>query len=427
MFKTSFRSGGLVCLGLLCALGFHRIGQAGDFALKNGDTVVFLGDSITAARTYGKIIENYTLLRFPERKIRFINSGIGGDTAAGGLERLERDVFAHQATVLTVAFGMNDIGWGVHADAEHRQAYLDAVRGIVSECRKRGVRVWLCSAAITGADPNTSETSFLQSMCDEGMALSRSLGGEAIDVQRTMREIQKRVWKFNESITDPEKKYSLHAADGVHLNDLGQLAMAYAILKGWNAPAEVSSCVIDASEGRLLTASGCSISDIRRVEDRLEFTRLDQGLPFNYGLFFALHFAFVPVPSELNQYLLTVKNLPEGRYEVQADGRGVGTFPARQLSEGVNIASTTTSGWLPGGPWNAQANVLLSLTSARGELGAAMTQSQLFLEQTGVTRDLAPAAAASNQHLEAAQREAARPRPYRFVVRPETKGGPAMR
>src|SRR4051812_6463955 len=39
----------------------------GDFAIRDGDTVVFLGDSITAARTYGKIIENYTLLRFPER------------------------------------------------------------------------------------------------------------------------------------------------------------------------------------------------------------------------------------------------------------------------------------------------------------------------------------------------------------------------
>src|SRR5262245_2740383 len=83
--------------------------RAGDFALRDGDTVVFLGDSITAARTYGKIIENYTLLRFPDRKMRFINSGVGGDTAAGGLKRLDRDVFAHKPTVLFVAYGVNDI------------------------------------------------------------------------------------------------------------------------------------------------------------------------------------------------------------------------------------------------------------------------------------------------------------------------------
>src|SRR5215211_7723135 len=79
-----------------------------EHALRDGDTVVFLGDSITAARTYGKIIEDYTLLRFPERKVRFLNAGWGGDTAAGGLKRLERDVFALGATVLTVAYGVND-------------------------------------------------------------------------------------------------------------------------------------------------------------------------------------------------------------------------------------------------------------------------------------------------------------------------------
>src|ERR1043165_8168251 len=93
---------------------------ADDYALRDRDTVVFLGDSITAARTYGKIIENYTLLRYPGRKVEFINSGWGGDTAAGGLKPLERDVFAHHATVLIVAYGVNDIGWGVKADAEHR-------------------------------------------------------------------------------------------------------------------------------------------------------------------------------------------------------------------------------------------------------------------------------------------------------------------
>src|SRR5690242_10481453 len=119
-----------------------------DYALRDGDTVVFLGDSITAARTYGKIVENYTLLRFPGRKVRFINSGRGGDTAAGGLRRLDRDVFAHGATVLVVAYGINGIGWGTQADEEHKDAYLDAIRGIVERSHERQVRVFLCSAAI---------------------------------------------------------------------------------------------------------------------------------------------------------------------------------------------------------------------------------------------------------------------------------------
>src|ERR1043165_8755371 len=159
---------------------------ADDFALRDGDTVVFLGDSITAARTYGKIIENYTLLRFPDRKVRFVNAGRGGDTAAGGLARLERDVFARGATVLTVAYGINDIGWGTRADEEHRRIYLAAIRAIVDRGKDRDVRAFICSAAITAEDPDTAERGYLQRMCDEGLAVARERGAGAIDVQRTM-------------------------------------------------------------------------------------------------------------------------------------------------------------------------------------------------------------------------------------------------
>src|SRR4051812_40430711 len=142
------RSIGRVVLFCILVGGPSARAARADYALHDGDTVVFLGDSITAARTYGKIVENYTLLRFPGRKVRFVNSGWGGDTAAGGLKRLDRDVFAHEATVLVVAYGVNDIGWGTKADEEHKQAYLDAIRGIVARCRERKVRVFICSAAI---------------------------------------------------------------------------------------------------------------------------------------------------------------------------------------------------------------------------------------------------------------------------------------
>ena len=418
----SFQAG-LKLLVVLFVVAASRA-VADDFALRDGDTVVFLGDSITAARTYGKFIENYTLLRYPNRKVRFINAGFGGDTAEGGLKRLERDVFAHKATVLTVAFGMNDIGWGVYADEEHKRKYLDAVRGIVSACRERGVRVYLCSAAVTGADPAKSEESFLQKMCDEGMALSKSLGGEAIDVQRSMRETQKRVWAWNEKlkeankIKDETKLDSLHAADGVHLNDLGQLAMAFAILKGWGAPADVSSATLDFTDGKLLAADGCEVTHIQREDGRLEFTRLDSGLPFNYGIFFALHYRFVPVPNELNRYLLSVKNLPAGKYDVVADDRAVGSFTAAQLREGVNIASTTANAWQPGGPWNAQADALVSLTNARSELEVANLLGRLHLGTSPLVGELATATQPTNARIEELQRLVAKPRAYRFIVQP---------
>jgi lysophospholipase L1-like esterase len=364
--------------------------------------MVIMGDSITAARVYGKIIENYTLLRFPDRKVRFVNVGIGGDTAAGGLKRLERDVFANKATVLTVAFGVNDIGWGARADEEHKRLYLESIRGIVEACVKRGVRVYICSAAVTAENPDTAENGFLQKMCDEGMAISRSLGGQAIDVERSMRAIQKKVWAANKKAADKAKHDTLHAGDGIHLNDLGQLAMAFAILKGLGAPADVSSVSIDAGEPKLLAAEGCTVTGLASKGGALEFVRLDQGLPFNYGIFYGFNYRY----------------LPPGRYEVTADGRSAGAFTADQLAAGANIASSTGDVWAPGGPWDAQAELLKMLTDARHEVGSAKSQSRTLLPTSPAAGRLGHEADSFDGQIVAMQRTIARPQPYHFTVKP---------
>ncbi len=392
----------------------------GDFAVQNGDTVVFLGDSITAARTYGKIIENYTLLRFPEREVHFINAGIGGDTASGGLKRLERDVLKRGATVLVVAYGINDIGWGTQADDSHKRAYLDAIRGIVEKCKARGIRVFIGSAAITAENPDKAERGYLQTMCDEGMALARSLGEHSIDIQRTMRLIQRKVIAYN-ATAKPQDKASLHTTDGVHLNDLGQLAMAFAILKGLGAPAEVSTAAIDARGPKVMSADGCRISGLAGRIDvpngQVEFDRLDTGLPVNFGIFGALQFRFVPIPDELNRYLLTVANLPAGRYDVLADDRPLGTFSEAQLQAGVNIASATANGWEPGGPWDAEAGALISMTNARDQIAEALRSVDQYLPKHPDDGALHSQAQAINERIETLQRSLLKRRPFHFVVR----------
>src|SRR5690606_17742603 len=106
-------------------------------------------------------------------------------------------------------------------------------------------------------------------------------------------------------------------------------------------------------------------SDVRVEGGAVTFTRLDEGLPLNLEPLWQLHFRFIPFPEELNRYMLTVTDLPPGRYEVRANGRPVGTWDERQLAAGVNLGSATPSGWVPGGPWDAQAHLLKRLTEAR--------------------------------------------------------------
>ena len=401
-------------LYVLLVLSFANALYAEDFAIRDGDTVGFLGDSITAARTYGKHIEKYTLLRYPERKVHFINLGIGGDTAAGGLKRLEQDVFDNGVTLLTVTFGVNDIGWGTKADDEHRQLYLDSIREIVAACKKRGVRVYICSAAITAGHPDKTEDDFLQQMCDAGLAIAREDGAGTIDIQRTMRDIQRSVLTANES-RPSEKHKTLHAADGIHLNDLGQLAMAFAILKGLGAPTDVSSCVIDAAAGKVLETIGCQISDINVADDTLTFTRLDRCLPYNNGAFAILMYRFVPM-NQINQYRLTVRNLNPGKYKLTVSGREIGIWRAGEFAEGFDIASTTPDAWQPGGPWDAQATVLKSLTDARYEVDLANLHAKATLPDSPLLASLTNKAEHANKEIEEMQRFVAKPRPYQFIL-----------
>ncbi len=351
------------------------------------------------------------------RKVRFVNAGWGGDTAAGGLKRLERDVFDRGATMLIVAYGINDIGWGLKADAEHKRLYLDAIRGIVERCKARGVRVYIGSAAITAEDPEKAERGFLQAMCDDGMAIARSMGEHSIDIQRTMRSIQRTVIAANAS-TAVKDRVSLHVTDGVHLNDLGQLAMAFAILKGLDAPAEVSAASIDAAGPRVLSASGCKVTNLSgAASGPLEFDRLDDGLPVNFGVFGALQFRYVPIPDELDRYMLTVTNLAPGRYDVLADGRALGTFTEKQLARGLNIASATADGWEPGGPWDAEAALLIHLTDARDRIDQADRLLDHYLPRHPERGELHAQSKDINARLESLQRSLLKPRPFHFVVR----------
>jgi lysophospholipase L1-like esterase len=383
-----------------------------EYALRDGDTLAFLGDSITAARGYTKIVEHYTLMRFPERKVRFLNAGQGGDTAAGCLERLERDVFSKGATVVTVAFGVNDIGWGTKADEEHKKRYLDGIRTIVTRCQEKKVRPIICSPAILHQDPDEGEQGFLQKMTDEGMALAKSMGAETIDLQRGMRAIQRKVVESNKR-AKPEDQVRLHVKDGIHLDEMGQAAMAYAMIKGLGAPEDVSSAVVDARATSAKESKGCRVSAIQAVAKGVEFTRLDSGLPLNLGPFTHFQFRWVPLADGINRYMLTVRGLEAGMYEIRADGILLGKEKAEVLARGVNIGSMTPNGWEPGGPWDVQSCVVKELVDARDKLWmAGVLQQRHFPAMASVAEGVAR----QDEQLILLQREAAKPRPYRFSI-----------
>ncbi len=396
-----------------------------DFVLRDGDTVAFLGDSITAARGYTKIVEHYTLMRFPDRAVRFINAGEGGDTASGCLARLEHDVFERGATVVTVAFGINDIGWGTKADDAHRQKFLDGIREIITRCDQRGVRAIICSPAITAEPSAKAETGYLQAMADDGLALAKSLGARTIDIQREMRAVQRRVEETNAAEEDAANQTRLHLPDGVHLNELGQLAMAFAMLRGLGAPSEVSTVAIDAGTAQVTAVEGATVTDLVAVGGGIAFRRLDAGWPLTLAPLSALQFRWVPVHEHLNGYRLAVAGLAAGDYELVAGGRSLGTVDAAQLAAGLNLTTMTADPWHPGGPWNVQSDTVKDLVEARDFLAAAGRQRERYAGSHPADAARAQQLEETDAELVALQRSVAKPYAYLMEIRPLPEGEPA--
>ncbi|MEO7367157.1 MAG: hypothetical protein ABIZ36_04320 [Gemmatimonadaceae bacterium] len=110
----------------------------------------------------------------------------------------------------------------------------------------------------------------MREVIDEKIARER--GAWAIDVEREMKALRN---AFPQGTR-------LHQDDGVHLNELGNEILAYALLKGLNAPPLVSSVSIDAERGEAIRVTGATVSNVTKRGDTIRFTRLDRGLPLTF-------------------------------------------------------------------------------------------------------------------------------------------------
>src|SRR5205809_7416175 len=138
----------------LCLVAFAALqARAEGFALKDGDRIVFYGDSITDQRLYTTFAETYIVTRFPKLNVSFVHSGWGGDRVTGGGGgpidlRLRRDVFAYKPTVMTIMLGMNDGRYRAFDQAIFRE-YSSGYEKII-----RDIKAALPDVRITAIEPS---------------------------------------------------------------------------------------------------------------------------------------------------------------------------------------------------------------------------------------------------------------------------------
>jgi len=349
--KWSVRRLASVVAAMVILLSAGIAAQA-ELLVKDGDRVVFLGDSITQQRIYTRYVMDYFALRYPELHVTFRNAGVGGDTAVGAIERLHKDVLDIRPNVVTICFGMNDAGYTAFNE-ERYETYMAAMTVLLAELKGAEAKVVLLTPG--PVDPDKGEdwldwntyNDALRRYAEGVKELATRKGAALADSRALLLDVQTRAKK-----DDP--KFTM-IPDAIHPSAPGQALMAYALLKALGCDRQPSGLAIDV-RARKLTPDRCEVEGLQVSEDQVRFDHRDDALPTYFDPEVAAILKYAPMLTELNRYPLRVFGLAPGKWRLTVAGAEVGNFAAEELEQGVDLAGRP-------GPWQTLAKAVNDLVA----------------------------------------------------------------
>jgi len=400
--------------------------RAEHFALKDGDRVVFYGDSITDQRLYTTFAETYVVTRFPKLDVSFVHSGWGGDRVTGGGGgpidlRLRRDVFAYKPTVLTIMLGMNDGSYRAFDNAIF-STYTNGYQQIIDAAQENlpGVRITVIepSPFDDTTQPPRFEGGYNAVLLRYSQYVKELAERETLAVADLNSPVVAALEKAKATDAELAKKF---IPDRVHPGPGGHLLMAAELLKSWQAPALVSAVEIDVTAKKVADAKGTRVSGLKASEE-ISWTQLDDALPMPMDLndpVVALAVESSDFLQALNEQTLKATGLSAANYVLKIDGDEVGTFTREQLAEGINLATLPT-------PMAKQAADVHKLTLQHNNIHfQRWRQVQVPLADNktpkvqSAVKDLMTALDEEEAGVVKQQRAAAQPKPHQFQLVPK--------
>ncbi len=313
--------------------------------LKDGDSIVFLGDSITHQCLYTQYVENYFYTRFPKMRLKFHNAGVGGAKAWDALERFDRDVAAYKPKYVTVLLGMNDGTYRPYDEDTFRKYHTDMTT-LIGKLKEIGTTPILMTPTMYDSRAARMRPRRNRPSPTERLELYNSVlayygtwlrevavenGFGFVDMYGPLNNIT-----LQQRKTDPN--FTI-IRDSVHPDAPGQVVMAYAILEDMRMPRPISNVRIQAGKSGKATARaiGGKVSDLKYTDDGVEFTWMANSLPWVVPEEAALGAKLTKLGHRMSREALEVHGLATGRYELSIDGDVVGTFPSTALSRHIEL------------------------------------------------------------------------------------------
>jgi lysophospholipase L1-like esterase len=328
--------------------------KADEFYLRDGQRVMFFGDSITQGGTYVQMIDTFLTTRLPVQTFEIVNHGISSETVSGTSEidhnprrpdahkRFARDVAAWKPDVLVSCFGMNDGNY--HSfEPERFAAYQAGVRRLLKRAADEagGAKVVLLTPPPfdpyrrKAGDPEAKYYGYKFAAIDYDQTLAKYA-----EWLVTLRDDHQPVVDLHTAINRHvnERRKSMVSfsvsPDAIHPNITGHWLMAQQVLLAWNVPAEVDRAVINAAQA---SASAGKVSDVKRDEDSLRFKWLAR-VPMHFDE--AIDRASLTLEdsqAKLNRLSLQVTGLGKPLYLVRVGNTVLGKLTSDELAAGVDL------------------------------------------------------------------------------------------
>ncbi len=198
-----------------------------DLKIKNGESLAFLGDSITQqgwTNPYGYLHLVGTALKSKGVEIKIIPAGISGHKSTNMNARMERDVVKKNPVWMTLSCGVNDVWHGAHGVSLDR--YKKEITSILDKADKAGIKVIVLTATMIKEDAQNElnkklipYNEFLRQIARERKYLLADLNA---DMQKIVAESKAK---------NPKYRGNFLTSDGVHMAGAGNEMMARGILK----------------------------------------------------------------------------------------------------------------------------------------------------------------------------------------------------
>lgn len=301
---------------------------------EDDSTVCFVGNSITQDGRYHMLLHAYYATKHPEKRVKFIGCGIGGDTAEDMIARFDSDIMRYKPDYAFLMTGMNDMTASLYVEGltindsllskreATMQRYEQLTERLINMMLERGIQPILMTPSIYDetakieTKSHVGKCAALLECAEHIKAMGERYNLAVVDLTQFMLDINLEAQK-------QRADYTIVSNDRVHPKETGHFIMAYQIINTlWGDEKIVDTYTIDAKK-----------------EDKISFTHRAKALPFPITESYKEAQQFVPFIESHNQELLTVKGLKSGEYLLKISNIAVDTLSNKVLQRGVNLAT----------------------------------------------------------------------------------------